>query len=157
MAPRKYKCNQCNKTHKKPIDEQCPSVSHNDSIESNSHDHQQQSDVSSQILVELQKLNGRIATVEENVQNNAHKLSNVVPQVYNTPVTQHQLVGEVSSGISRHSSAAELSVHSQDVVVPSLNSLQTSQRIQAEVDESLHPLAHLSTEQGKLKSQRGGQ
>ena len=156
MAPKKYKCNQCNKTHKKPIDEQCPSVLHNDSIEINSHDHQQQSDVSSQILAELQKLNGRIATVEEKVQNNAQKLSNVIPQVYNTPVTQHQLVGEASNGRSRHSSAADLSVHSQDIVVTSLNSLQTSKRIQAEVDERLRHLAHLSTEQGKLKSQREG-
>ena len=151
MAPRKYKCNQCNKTHKKPIDEQCPSVLHNDSIESVNHDHQQHSDVSSQILPELQKLNGRIATVEEKVQTNSQKLSNVVPQVYNAPVTQHQLVGDASNVISRHSSAADLSVQSQDVVVPSLNSLQMSQRIQAEVDERLR----LSTEQGKLKSQRG--
>ena len=47
MAPKKYKCNQCNKTHEKPIDEQCPSVLHNDTIESGSHDHQQQNDVSS--------------------------------------------------------------------------------------------------------------
>ena len=115
----------------------------------------QNTDVSSQILAELQKLNGRIATVEEKVQNNAQKLSNVVPQVYNTPVTQPQLVGEATNVRSRHSSAAESSVRSQDVVVPSLNSLQMSQRIQAEVDERLRHLAHLSTEQGKLKSQRG--
>ena len=110
------------------------------------HDHQQHSDVSSQILAELQKLNGRIATVEEKVQTNTQKLSNVVPQVYNAPVTQHQLVGDASNVRSRHSSAADASVQSQDVVVPSLNSLHTSQRIQAEVDERLRHLAHLSME-----------
>ena len=155
MAPRKYKCNQCDKTHKKPINEQCPSLLHNDSMESVNGDQQQNSDVSSQILAELQKLNGRIATVEEKVQNNAQKLSNVVPQVYNAPVTQHQ-VADASNVRSRHSSVAGSSVQSQDVVVPSLQSLQTSQRIQAEVDERLRHLAHLSTDQGKLKSQRGG-
>ena len=139
MAPQKYKCNQCNKTHKKPIDEQCLSLLHNDSIESVNSD--QSTDVNSQILAELQKLNGRIATVEQKVQSNAQKLSNVVPQGYNTPVAPSQLVGEATSVRSRHSSAAESSVRNQDVVVPLLNSLQTSQRIQAEVDERLHHLA----------------
>ena len=130
MAPKKYKCDHCNKTHKKPIEEQCPSMSHNDSTESVNSDHQQNSDVSSQILAEFQ--NGRI------VQTNTPKLSNVVPQVYNTPVTQYQFVGDASNVRSRHSSAAESSVRSQNVVVPSVNSLQTSQRIQAEVDQRLH-------------------
>ena len=147
MAPRKYKCSQCDKTHKKPIDEQCPSVSLNDSVESaNVSDRQQNHVISSQILAELQKLNGRIATVEEKVQTNAQKLSNVIPQAHTVPITQHQVAAEASNSRSRHSSSADASVQCQDVLIPSLTSLQTSQRIQAEVDERLHHLAHLSTD-----------
>ena len=119
-------------------------------------DQQQNHDISSQILAELHKLNGRIATVEEKVQTNAQKLSNVIPQAHNVPVTQHQVAAEASNKRSRHSSSAGASIQSQDVLIPSLSSLQTSQRIQAEVDERLRHLAHLSTDQGKLKSQRWG-
>ena len=54
LAVRKYKCNQCNKTHKIPIDEQCLSVLHNDSLETVNSDQQQFSDFSSQILAELE-------------------------------------------------------------------------------------------------------
>ena len=117
---------------------------------------QQNHDISSQILVELQKLNGRIATVEEKVQTNAQKLSNLIPQAHNVPITQHQAAAEASNSRSRRSSSADASVQSQGILIPSLCSLQTSQRIQAEVDERLRHLAHLSTDQGKLKSQRGG-
>ena len=157
MAPKKYRCSQCNKTHKKPIDEQCPSVSLNDSVgSSNVSDQQQNHDIRSQILAELQKLNGRIATVEKRVQTNAQKLSYVMPQAHNVPVTQHQAAAEASNSRSRHSSSADALVQSQDVLILSLSSLQTSQRIHVEVDERLRHLAHLSMDQGKLKSQRGG-
>ena len=102
-------------------------------VKSVNSDQQQHSDFSSQILAELQNLIGRIVTVKQKVQTNAQKLSNVIPQVYNAPVAQNQ-VAETSNVRSRHSSSANSSVQSQDIVVPSLNTLQMSQRIQAEVD-----------------------
>ena len=90
------------------------------------------------------------------MQTNAQKLSNVMPQAHNVPITQHQAAAEASNSRSRHSSSADASVQNQDVLILSLSSLQTSQRIQVEVDERLRHLAHLSTDQGKLKSQMGG-
>ena len=102
------------------------------SVNSDQHQH---SDVSSQILAKLQKLNGRIATVEENMQTSAQKLYNVIPQVYNAPVAQNQ-VAETSNIRSRHYSSANSSVQSQDIMIPSLNTLQMSQRIQFEVNRN---------------------
>ena len=106
-------------------------MTNNDSIETKNSDQQQHSNVSSHILTELQNLNSRIATVEEKVQTNAQKCSNVIPQVYNAPVTKHQVAAEASNIRSRHSSSGDSSIQSKSILVPLLNSLQTSQRIQA--------------------------
>ena len=87
---------------------------------------QQSNHINSQILAELQKLNVRIARVEEKVPDNSERLSNVTPHVMNSSIVQHQLAPELVSIKSRHSSTADSSQQSHDLVVSTLNTLQAS-------------------------------
>ena len=96
-----------------------------------------QMDINKQILQELKQLNGRIAQVEERVDN--------------------QEKGQCSSpkSVKSVSSTASTSQNDADLILPSLNSLKSSRHLQSQVDQRLQELQAINM-QVKFKSQRGG-
>ena len=98
------------------------------------------SDLNMQILAELKSLGGRMTAMEQQMAEKKTEDSRQ-PQM-------HQAAAALTTTTT---SAAQL----EQVVVPSMTSLQNSDQIQAQVDQRIRQLAQLN-ESGKFKSQRGG-
>ena len=95
-------------------------------------------DTNSLILQELKSLSGRMAEMERKVDGAVHS------------------PGSSFASISKTTPPAEDSEEEDDeLILPSIKSLQQSKRMQAQVDQRIQQLKDLN-EQGKFKSQRGG-
>ena len=139
--PRKvFQCKACGDQHERPINSKCQYVKESDSsdVDNESSSSAGQMDINKQILQELKQLNGRIAKVEERVDNQekGHCVS-------------HKSVKSVSTTESASSQ------DDAELMLPSLSSLKSSRQLQSQVDQRLQELQAINM-QGKFKSQRGG-
>ena len=138
--PRKvFQCKACGDLHERPINSKCQYVkeSDNSDMDSDNTSGAGQMDIQMQILHELKQLNGRVAKVEEKVENQEK-------EQLNSPRSS-------KSGLT----TASTSQDDADLVLPSLTSLKNSTQLQSQVDRRLQELQAINM-QGKFKSQRGG-
>ena len=138
--PRKvFQCKACGDLHERPINTKCQYVkeSDNSDVDSDNTSGAGQMDIQMQILHELKQLNGRVAKVEEKVENQEK-------EQWNSPKSSKSW-----------STTASTSQDDADLVLPSLTSLKNSTQLQSQVDRRLQELQAINL-QGKFKSQRGG-
>ena len=135
MPGKVFSCKACGDTHERPINSKCQYVKDVDSIDQDSDNNSDQMDINRQILDELKQLSGRIAKVEERVDNNDKV--------------------QISSPKSVASSAMTASQSDGDLTFPSLKGFRQSRQLQTQVDQRLQELQAINL-QGKFKSQRGG-
>ena len=149
MPPKEYLCKKCGDMHKRPINSKCPFMDNNSDNDSQNgltataqaSAPNVDSDLNMQILAELKSLGGRMTAMEQQMADKRSEDSSNM-QMHQTAVTLTPTT----------TSAVEL----DQVVVPSMASLQNSDQIQAQVDQRIRQLAQLN-ESGKFKSQRGGE
>ena len=134
--PRKgFSCKACGDTHERPINSNCQFVKDVDSIDQDTDSISDQMDINKQILDELKQLSGRIAKVEEKVDNNDKV--------------------RLTSPKSVASSGMTASQNDGDLTFPELKGFRQSRHLQTQVDQRLQELQAINL-QGKFKSQRGG-
>ena len=95
-------------------------------------------DTNSLILQELKSLSGRMAEMERKVDG-----------------TVHSPASSVASSCKAPTPAEDSEEEDDELILPSIKSLQQSKRMQAQVDQRIQQLKDLN-EQGKFKSQGGG-
>ena len=150
MPAKEFLCKKCGDIHKRPINSKCPFVNAMGSEQNSQIEHspsvcsltrqKAENDLNVQILAELKSLGGRMTAMEQ-------KMSDTSP----AEVNQRSQASHAASAAAVNPSPAQL----EEVVVPSVATLQGTSHIQAEVNRRLKHLAELN-EAGKLKSQRGG-
>ena len=151
MPTKEFLCKKCGDVHKRPSNSKCPFVTPVDNELDVTQVEQSPSssgltsqasgtDLNMQILAELKSLGGRMTAMEK-------KMSDTTSGEFN----QRSMVSQAAAVAATTPSMAQL----EEVVIPSVASLQGTPHIQAEVDRRLKHLAELN-EAGKLKSQRGG-
>ena len=154
MAPAKeLLCKKCGNIHKRPINSKCTFYEDTDDssdLPVNNSDASSVNDSSAlnlQILAELKSLGGRMSMMEEKMASRDAK---------DATTSVQQSTAAATGGTT---TAVQAEIHStsqlDQVVVPTLATLQGSQHIQTEVDKRLRQLVDLN-ESGKSKSQRGG-
>ena len=121
-----FDCIKCGGFHPRPINRNCKEQKAEEV----------QMDTNVQILHELKNLSSRMSKMEDKVQ----RMDDIRSPARSTTT---------SSSTTRADDVEE------DLVLPSISNLQTSTRIQAEVDSRIRELQKIS-DQGKYKSQRGG-
>ena len=149
MPTKEFLCKKCGDVHKRLIN--CPfatsvdnelNLSQVDQLPPSEDLTSQASgmDLKMQILAELKSLGSRMTAMEK-------KMSDTSPE----EVNQRSKVSQAAGVAVNNPSTTPL----EEVVIPSVTSLQGTPHIQAEVDRRLKHFAELN-EAGKLKSQRGG-
>ena len=152
MPPRQYKCTACGHRHIKPINDKCPFVDinqqddadsdipcgqpQNDDRSTTSSDSSSVSDVpvkmGEQILDKLIAIEGRVASMQHQIQSNSTRIDDMATSRSVTPTARAD-------------------------VIPSMSTLQTD-HIQQQVDARLRQIGQLGEDDltGRYKSQRGG-
>ena len=125
-----FLCNKCNETHERPINSKCTMTQQSQQSEQNP---TVQESTNELILHELQSLSNRMTAME-------HKVNN---PVVSTPVS-------TASSASRRSSR-----QTDELVLPTIATLNSSRSVQRQVDDRLKELQSIN-ESGKFKSNRGG-
>ena len=154
MAPAKeLLCKKCGNMHKRPINSKCTfHENNNDSSDSPISDIEapsvnDSSALNLQILAELKSLGGRMSMMEEKMASRDAR---------DATMSTQQSTAAATGGTT---AAAQAEIHNtsqlDQVVIPTLTTLQGSQHIQTEVDKRLRQLVDLN-ESGRSKSQRGG-
>ena len=154
MAPAKeLLCKKCGNMHKRPINSKCTfHENNNNSSDSPISDIEapsvnDSSALNLQILAELKSLGGRMSMIEEKMASRDAR---------DATMSMQQSTAAATGGTT---AAAQAEIHNtsqlDQVVIPTLATLQGSQHIQTEVDKRLRQLVDLN-ESGKSKSQRGG-
>ena len=123
-----FDCSNCGGFHPRPINRNCKEPKVDTEAAS--------MDTNSQILHELKNLSSRMAKIEDKVQEFDDKRS---PARSTATVCSKSRDDDLDD----------------DLVLPSMASLQSSKRIQSEVDARIKELQQIS-DKGKCKSQRGG-
>ena len=135
MPKKNFDCNKCGGSHPRPINSKCKVEMQSSDVNEASADTM---DTNSLILQELKSLSGRMAEMERKVDGAVHS------------------PGSSLSSSSKTTSPVEDSEGRDDeLILPSIKSLQQSKRMQAQVDQKIQQLKDLN-EQGKFKSQGGG-
>ena len=154
MAPAKeFLCKKCGNIHKRPINSKCTfSDSNNEVSDLPANDIETPSTNDSSalnlpILAELKSLGGRMSTMGEKMASREAKDASMLVQQPTAAAT----------GGTTTPALAESYITSQldQVVIPTLATLQGSQHIQTEVDKRIRQLVDLN-ESDKSKFQRGG-
>ena len=136
MPRKNFDCSKRGGSHPRPINSKCKIEMQNNDLNEASADAM---DTNSLILQELKSLSGRMAEMERKVNGAVHS------------------PGSSSASSRKTTPPAEDSEEEDDeLILPSIKSLQQSKRMQAQVDQRIQQLKDLN-EQGKFKSQRGGQ
>ena len=132
-----FDCNKCGEAHQRPINSKCKVIVQKEQEESEINFDTQ--DTNALILQELKSLSVRMAPMERKVNRSPHSTS----------------WSQGSS--SKATPAVEDSEEEEndELILPSIKSLQQSKRMQSQVDLRIEQLKDLN-EQGKFKSQRGG-
>ena len=125
-----FLCNKCNETHERPINSRCTK---NLQTQEPQVDQNVQETTNELILHELQSLSNRMSAMENKVNK----------PVVSTPVS-------TTSSVSRRSSG-----HTDELVLPTIATLNSSRSMQSQVDDRLKELQAIN-ESGKFKSNRGG-
>ena len=134
MSTKQAFCGKCDTVHERPVGKKCKNSTVKEatgSVVQNVSD-----DVNQQILTELQALSGRMSKLEKKVND------------------QDSAPSRMSTS-SRSASLLNESDQEDDMVMPSLSSLKSSQAIQRQVDARIKQLQQ-TPEKGKFRSQRGG-
>ena len=151
--PKEFLCKKCGNIHKRPINSKC--TFHEDNNESsdlpvNDIEAPSVSDSSAlnlQILAELKSLGGRMFMMEEKMARRDAR---------DATTSMQQSTAAATGGTTTAVQAEGHSTSQLDqMVIPTLATLQGSQHIQTEVDKRIRQLVDLN-ESGKSKSQRGG-
>ena len=135
MPKKVFDCNKCGGSHQRPINSKCKiEMQDNDGNETSA----DTIDTNSLILQELKSLSGRMAEMERKVNGAVHSPSS-----------------SQASGSKSTPTVQDSDEEDDELILPSIKSLQQSKRMQSQVDQRIQQLKDLN-EQGKFKSQRGG-
>ena len=135
MPRKNFDCGKCGGSHPRPINSKCKLESQNNEVNEAS---AYTMDTNSLILQELKSLSGRMAEMERKVDGTVHSPASSVASTSKAPTP-----------------ADDSEEEDDELILPSIKSLQQSKRMQAQVDQRIQQLKDLN-EQGKFKSQRGG-
>ena len=135
MPRKNFDCSKCGGSHPRPINSKCKLESQNNEVNEAS---AYTMDTNSLILQELKSLSGRMAEMERKVDGTVHSPASSVASTSKAPTP-----------------AEDSEEEDDELILPSIKSLQQSKRMQAQVDQRIQQLKDLN-EQGKFKSQRGG-
>ena len=136
MPKKNFDCNKCGGSHPRPINSKCKLEIQSNDVNEASADTM---DTNSLILQELKSLSGRMAEMERKVDG-----------------TVHSPGSSLASSRKATTPAEDSEEDDDELILPSIKSLQQSKRMQAQVDQRIQQLKDLN-EQGKFKSQWGGQ
>ena len=132
MPKKVFDCTKCGGAHERPINSKCKVVTEMDTASSNENI-VNVPDSNALILQELKNLSSRMAVMEQKVND---KDSCIVSPSIRCSVSSPQ-------------------EEDDEYVLPSISTLKQSKQIQKQVDDRVKQL-HAMNEQGKFKSQRGG-
>ena len=133
MPKKVFDCTTCGGAHERPINSKCKVVTEMD-IASSNENVTNIPDSNALILQELKKLSSRMSVMEQKVND------------------RDSYVASPSIKSSVNNSQEE----DDDYVLPSISTLKQSKQIQKQVDDRVKQLQAMN-EQGKLRSQRGGE
>ena len=164
MPRKNFDCSKCGGSHPRPINSKCKLESQNNDVNEAS---TYTMDTNSLILQELKSLSGRMAEMERKVDSTGRRYSPASSVAKSLSGRMAEMERKVDGTGRRYSPAssvassskaptpAEDSEEDDELILPSIKSLQQSKRMQAQVDQRIQQLKDLN-EQGKFKSQRGG-
>ena len=136
MPRKNFDCSKCGGSHSRPINSKCKLEGQNSNVNEAS---AFPMDTNTLILQELKSLSGRMAEMERKVDGTVHSPASSVASSSKAPTPAEDSEEE----------------EEDELILPSIKSLQQSKRMQAQVDQRIQQLKDLN-EQGKFKSQRGG-
>ena len=135
MPKKVFDCTKCGGSHQRPINSKRKlEIQDNDGNEASG----DTMDTNSLIFQELKSLNGRMAEMERKVDGAVHSPSS-----------------SLASSSKATPSAEDSEEEDDELILPSIKSLQQSKHMQAQVDQRIQQLKDLN-KQGKFKSQGGG-
>ena len=138
-----FDCVKCGGHHARPINRNCKNMENNKPMDTNT-----------QILNELKILGGRMSQMESRMDSLSSKSSSPSRTSSRSESAERSLATtpEVRTQTTRDSASSL----EEDLVLPTLDTLQHSRSIQDQVDTRIRELQAVNKEKGKFKSQRGG-
>ena len=131
MPSKTFNCKKCNGHHTRPINSKCQNVSQNNSSNSDRPEELSE-DLSVKILQELQALSGRMSTIKDRVNQ------------------QDQAAASVASP-TRSQTSTTTSEPESDLMLPTMDTLESSSTVQVDFDSRLRELNSLIKASSNLR------